>query len=186
VSDKQILFKPRMVNAIRDGIKTQTRRVFTKGRCPYGPAGRMLWVRETWRPVEGWDDASPSKIPAGEPLEYLSDKLRDPDYNPLYDYGTWRPSIFMPRWASRLRLRVTDDRVERLDDISDDDCLAEGIEALADTCLFGKTDGPTSLEFIRAHPRLCFLKLWNDINEKRGYGLSADPTVWVVRFEVMK
>jgi hypothetical protein len=74
------------------------------------------------------------------------------------DKPGWRPSIFMPRWASRITLRITDVRVERLQDISDDDARAEGVEN-----------------------RGAYAQLWEDIKGKGSW--DADPTVWVVGFE---
>lgn len=88
--------------------------------------------------------------------------------NPL----KWRPSIFMPRWASRITLQVTDVRVERLRDISEDDAWDEG----PSDCM-----GPLDID-----GRVLFKGLWDSINAKRGYGWDTNPWVWVVKFEVKK
>ena len=104
-------------------------------KCPYGRVETGLWIRETWRPVDGlWPDTKPSEIPEGEPIEYLEDCYRNPHkhlvlkqpYERKYDCTPWRPSIFMPRWASRINLIITDIRVERLQDISEFDAECEG------------------------------------------------------------
>lgn len=93
-------------------------------RCPYGTSGDQLWVRESWRSGVEWDDAKPSEI---DPLvcsdvQYVADVPTKSEA-----WGKGRPSIFMPRWASRITLEVTDVRVERLQDITHDDCVAEGM-----------------------------------------------------------
>jgi hypothetical protein len=83
-----------------------------------------------------------------------------------------RPSIFMPRWASRVTLEVTGVRVERVRDIDRAGILAEGIERLSPGNLF-------RLE------REMFSALWNGINAKRGYGWNTNPLVWVITFKVV-
>ena len=193
VAEKPILFSGEMVKAILDGRKTMTRRVvnpqFTalwgQGirtghedaysihvnimaddgswkwlKCPYGKPGDLLWVRETW--VQ-WDDG----------LTYLADSIgkngreNEDSKRCRLDYGVkWRPSIFMPRWASRITLRITGARVERLQAISEADMMAEGI-----------THDPQIATWLK------FASLWNSINEGRGYGWDANPWVWVVSFE---
>lgn len=133
-TSRPILFSAPMVRAILDGTKTQTRRAL-KGaqpadpvdrwlaagqvlRCPYGALGDTLWVRETWR---------------GDPVEYRADTHSHGPADGSRDAESvnWRPSIFMPRWASRLTLRITEVRVERLQEISEDDAAAEGVAAYA-------------------------------------------------------
>jgi hypothetical protein len=90
----------------------------------------------------------------------------------------WRPSIHMPKWASRITLRITDIGVERVQDIGGDDARAEGVNP-------GK--GPTSeiLHSRETGHQNCFRTLWDSINEKRGYGWVKNPWVWVVEFEVV-
>lgn len=136
-----ILFAGPMVRAILDGRKTVTRRVVSESarlgyphgeietadvtgfvttgdlpfswRCPY-PVGALLWVRETW----AWSGETASRQP-GDPV-YRADGPGP---------WEWRPSIFMPRWASRIALRVKDVRVERLQSVNEADAIAEGIDA---------------------------------------------------------
>lgn len=99
---------------------------------PYA-VGDRLWVKETWRASYGldWHDEAlgrapkPSDIPVGSVLEYLADGERELG-------GKIRPSLFMPRWASRLTLLVTEVRVERLNDISEADARAEGVYPICD------------------------------------------------------
>lgn len=126
-------------------------------RCPYGVPGDMLWVRETWASdVDG--------CPAG--LSYRADHL-DPRGDGPANPMRWRPSIFMPRWASRITLEVTGVRVERLQDITAGDAECEGVDAAH--C--GRIDA--------------FERLWDSINSSRGYGWTVNPWVWVVTFKVL-
>ena len=91
--------------------------------------------------------------------------------------GRWRPSIHMPRWASRITLEVTEVRAERLREITEPDCEAEGIPGytFARGCL---SDSPPD-------PRWKFIELWDSINAARGFGWDANPWVWVIRFETL-
>lgn len=103
-------------------------------RCPYGAPGDRLWVRETWQaihvsidPETGCGDdvqAAPS-IPKDSQNGWwgVVYAATDPQANGF----AWRPSFYMPRWASRITLEVTEVRVERLQDISEEDAIAEGI-----------------------------------------------------------
>lgn len=199
-SEKPILFSSPMVRAILDGRKTMTRRVMKLPRwaesfdewtgtealavchetgcsarihCPYGETGDRLWVRETftyWEHPESGEDF----------LEYIADNHRRsesewPYPHPIYDHCVGRfgkkiPSIFMPRWASRITLEVTDVRVERLQEITEADAVAEGF------ALDG--DGVTALEN--------FATLWEQLNLLRGYGWDLNPYVWVVSFKRIK
>ena len=149
VRERPILFSAPMVRAILDGSKTQTRRV-VKGFAlellqpddfrpdyvalpenalsPFGFAGDRLWVRETWQhsnyPLGPYDDDCL--------VFYRADYLDDPhgpdgEKSPEGKYRAWRPSIHMPRSAARTLLDVTGVRIERLNAISDEDCIAEGI-----------------------------------------------------------
>ena len=174
VKERPILFSGAMVRAILEGRKTQTRRVvkptsgphsiektictpgslaaFIRHRCPYGQPGDRLWVREAW-----W------KRPDGS-ISYRADG------NDFVAGGRPRysPSIHMPRWASRITLRLTDVRVERVQDISVSDCIAEGLGYPTDD-RYAAVDN--------------FKPLWDSINAARGYGWDANPWVWVLVFE---
>lgn len=195
MSEKPILFSGEMVRAILAGNKTQTRRVVkpqpvgdngsgrwsfvassterasvdtwdfniidetgnvytergvehslvSRLKSPYGLSGDRLWVRETWSLA---DDDLWYRADTDEP-----ERIR------------WKPSIFMPRWASRIMLEVVSVRVERLQNISEEDAEAEGIAPWAD-----------------GGYRPAFHLLWNTINLKRGYPWSESPWVWVVEF----
>jgi uncharacterized protein YqfB (UPF0267 family) len=144
---------------------------------PYGYKGDRLWVRETWAtltgngirtvyradgedPRTGWDDTPAERRPA----------------------MIWRPSIFMPRKASRITLEVTSVRVERVNEISEEDAKAEGVTPLTGVAPEqqiisgeGRTQG--------THPyTLAFAVLWDTINDKDGCRWVDRPWVWVVGF----
>jgi hypothetical protein len=226
MTDRPILFSAEMVRAILDGRKTQTRRaikpvptfngggaifdggdgqedfvepywVFPK-TCKYGQPGDFLWVRETWtqypielnpEPCDAWYKATSNGPP--------------PPFK-------WRPSIHMPRWASRITLEVKGVRVERLQDISEDDAKAEGCEArpfpgpwwqgyrdLGDgELIHQQAVGDTAPDWM-IEPKKMPPTPWLDRSARDGfrsiwmglYGPDAwdeNPWVWVVAFERVK
>ena len=154
------------------------------GPCPYGGVGDRLWVRETWRTAKQLDGKSPKEIgrkalDAGyasswAPVEYLADGARVNWERALWgDHGGTRVSIHMPRWASRIVLEITEVRVERLQEITEEDAKAEGVL---------KTGGRAGLEPYHFRPaRDLFRELWNTINGSRA-NWESNPFVWVVRF----
>lgn len=160
--------------------------------CPYGLPGDGLWVRETWGvgcrpdPSQGWIDG----------IEYRADVayLDEHDVLPLYtecvpeDFALeelregWHPSIHMPRWASRINLEVTGVRVERLQDISDADAVAEGIERSGDGFVrFHPDPADTAHTGTTQDPRLAYRGLWESINGVGSW--DVNPWVWVVEFK---
>ena len=119
-------------------------------------AGDLLWVREPWRASSAHDDLAPRDIPEGDAVEYLADAAK-------VLTGRYRHARFMPRWASRITLEVTGVKVERLQDITNADALAEGVEQSAphfdptlyrDYLLGGDCDTP----------RLSFETLWTSLH----------------------
>ena len=149
--------------------------------CPYGQPGDRLWVREAWQgPLVPWnrapelfEDSRPFECP--EYCEYRADGGTAPVFMNADDEERqgWRPSIHMPRWASRITLEITDVRVERLQDISEEDAKAEGVmgekeAAAADLQWYDK-------------PRRAFRFLWQSINGPDSWG--ANPWVWVIEFK---
>lgn len=137
--------------------------------CPYGKPGDRLWVREAFSGPHCMDATDecvavrPSKWGEGSRIWYWADG------NPTH--GDWtrpRPSIHMPRWASRILLEVTAVRVERLQDISEADAMAEGVGALP-------------IETRHATPKADFQFLWESINGAGSW--NANPFVWVVEFK---
>ena len=124
--------------------------------CPYGVPGDRLWVRETWALLHNEDHApvEPKQI-----LYAASDSWE----------GTRTSPMFMPRWASRITLEITDLRVQRVQEISFKDCIAEGIH-------------PIGREHDTAIPRNEYRELWDSINAKRGFSWESNPWVWAVSF----
>jgi hypothetical protein len=191
MKEHPILFSGQMVRAILDGTKTQTRRVVKPQpvqvrisdegcnvpmclpprqafhmKFPYGMIGDRLWVRETWMPYYG--------LPGN--ITYRADyrgnyvqEHRWPD--------KWHPSIFMPRWASRITLEVLDIRVQRVQEISERDAEAEGISRV-DLGTDERGRPVNKMILFRLH----FSVLWNSINAKRGYAWEVNPWVWAITF----
>lgn len=224
---KPILFNTEMVKALLDGRKTVTRRIvkpqpenahmimdvakdvaefmcgkIENGYCidfseqrklPYQP-GDVLYVRETWAEVPDLFGEFPQPI-------YKADIKDDHDYDLLGEVK-WHPSIHMPREAARIFLRVTDVRVERLQDITEDQTIKEGItdDWPMDKvyCPICKGEGligavhPVSLGFMEVECPHCekgtsrFQNLWNSTIKPTDlplYGWDASPWVWVIGFE---
>ncbi len=191
MAEKPILFSTDMVQAILEGRKTQTRRV-VKGlpinqsdydlgiikrdngsltgygfeKIPYQP-GDILWVRETWARLNG--DYRPDNN--GKIYIYKADHVTGNDGPDLI---RWRPSIHMPREAARLFLTVKDVRVERLQDISEDDARAEGCHAPCYDAITGEEHSDN---------RTMFKIVWNSLNAKPEYTWESNPWVWVIIFE---
>lgn len=141
--------------------------------CPYGKPGERLWVRETWGLFNdlGFCDTSLAglkQLPYPWQLAYRTDHV-DPVNGDGPHRPCWRPSIHMPRWASRITLEVRSVKVERLQDISGPDCWAEGIEHAGWDCeRYGSV-----VE--------CYRDLWQSINGADSW--DANPWVWVVEFQ---
>jgi len=144
------------------------------GHCPYGRPGDRLWVREThslW-----FDNDGPCKVRgyrADIPPESWDGFGCD---DPWWLDTKWRPSIHMPRWASRITLEMTNVRVERVQEISEEDARAEGIEPLYRR-VNERFNGPVG------NLKPGFHSLWDSLNAKRGYSWESNPWVWVVEFK---
>jgi hypothetical protein len=174
-----ILFSTPMVKAIIEVRKTMTRRKIKLYKadehplrqtskwmkenktCPYGKVGDILWVRETFCDM----DCSINGF------AYKADFKNDCSWK-------WKPSLFMPKAACRIFLEITDIRVERLQDISKEDAISEGIE---------KFDGENNWKgYFKGdyayfkNPILSFTSLWRSINGFDSW--DANPFVWVISF----
>ena len=191
-----ILFSTEMVRAILEGRKTQTRRVIkpqpyfenthfgTRTHlawitssfrtleeiaqyCPYGQSGSKLWLRETFCQVC-----------------YKKDSVKDVCYKEDLDVEhmacklvKFAPSIHMFRWASRITLEITDIRVQRLQEISEEDAIAEGTQSVTE--LKGKHVQATWTE------RQAYKNIWDSINGKT-HPWSSSPWVWAITFKEIK
>ncbi|MGA1853077.1 hypothetical protein VH570_19775 [Sphingobium sp. HT1-2] len=207
--DRPILFSAPMVRALIDGRKTQTRRIakfieqsghqfhvhnahggWFGPECrvadvatDYAPfaVGDRLWVKETWRAGRGYDDVRPRDMAHFSRIWFEADGCND---NADAIGRKARPSIFMPRWASRLTLVVTDVRVERLQACSEADALAEGAYRGKASGRIADNQAAMCLGDWFASARGWYADLWDRIN---GLGAwEANPWVIAVSFNVRK
>lgn len=172
-------------------------------RCPYGGQGHQLWVRETWSDVN-LEGAPALAYQADGHIRDLMEEDEFLEEDGSFNYGgewmnfgetglrfstwsadlisgaegKWKPSIHMPRWASRLQLRIVSVGVERVQSITDEDGLAEGArhKSLGEIVWAGFMGVPRAT----CPGRTCFALLWMEINGKEAW--DNDPWVWVVEF----
>ena len=193
-TERPILMSAPMVRAILDGTKTQTRRVLKPdgkyrldlvapadggpSRCPYGQPGDMLWLREAWRTTREVDFLPGSQLDGTYRLWYEADAPHQ------LGFGRYRHARFMPRWASRITLEVKDVRVQRLQDISEEDAIAEGLRRVGGP--LGSTmweySDTTGGQFVA--PRVAYSMLWDTIHGPGSW--DANPWVWAVTFRKVK
>lgn len=203
MKERPILMSPESVRSILAGMKYQTRRVLSHQptfahlvphtecwrlgadgihyrevnahgrwegaecyRCPYGQHDDALWVKEPWT------------------INALEQVLYKADFEGQETAGMgWRNARYMPRIHSRLDLRITQVRVEKLQDISEGDSVAEGVTREANgPRVYPGTGAARALESYRE----AYARLWDSINAKRGFGWSVNPWVWVISFEVLR
>ncbi|HDU2650365.1 hypothetical protein WFR23_00515 [Yersinia enterocolitica] len=205
--ERPILFNAEMVNAILDGRKMQTRRIIkldhergmvnpvVRGRngeissitcrlvpmlCPLGQPGDQLWVREAWAVSSIYDGCPPRDINPGSKPGWCGIR-----YAASHEWIgiKGRPSIHMPRWASRINLKITDVRVERLNNISEENAKAEGAQKY-DISRF-TTDEINLLDAPLKNPDTPytngFALLWESCYGSGSW--AANPFVWVIGFE---
>lgn len=139
--------------------------------CPYGQPGDRLWVREAWLADAQLDSIAPRDLSQGEPIFYPADGSVRQTGCAMISQGRGRPSIHMPRWASRILLEVTDVRVELLQDISEEQAEAEGVGFLR--------HAPDADETLTAAQ--LFECLWSSINGDESW--NGNPWVWVIEFK---
>lgn len=158
---------------------------FKPWMSPYGKPGDRLWVRETWqvRDDKSYYTKADTKCHRTEHPQCAEiwNKTQPPEAFPQ-----WISPIFMPRWASRITLEITGVRVERLQEITEADAIAEGItEALSEDTLSGGAVNPELPEhFTPYRHKFGFKFLWDQINGKRA-SWESNPWVWVVDFKRM-
>lgn len=171
-------------HATKGKVAVATYRAFPNGgtarwglcECSYGKPGDRLWVRETWGVVNSLDNKAPRELPKDIPIITRADSCH-PDESSMM----WRPSIFMPRWASRITLEVVGVRAERLQEISEADASAEGVafEDAGDSRLY--RDYSTSELVFHLTPVKSYKTLWESIHGKSSWALN--PWVWVIEFK---
>ena len=165
-------------------------------KCPYGQVGDRLWVRESWKTYASLDHLPPREISTWAAIEYSAGGSNVVGQESLHGMGKSRPSIFMPRWASRITLEITGVKVERLQDITDIDAMAEGLSRLSKDALTfkygipdrdglpGNDDCGWHWKEWTANPGVAFKKLWDSINGKTpGKSWDDNPYVWAVSFK---
>ena len=221
---RPIIFSAPMIRALLDGQKTQTRRIAKlnhAGRvafggrnwhcddpkavmaCPYGQPGDFLWVRESW--------STARLYPVNATLFYRADgdcEGKQASLSFIERERKWRPSIHMPRWASRLTLRITDVRVQRLQEISEADARAEGCSArpfpgpwwqgyreLNGALVHEQAIGDQPPDWMIEPKRMAdtphldltavddFRSVWHSIHGPDSW--SANPWVWALTFDVI-
>jgi hypothetical protein len=160
-------------------------------KCPYGKIGDRLWVRETWGDVTGaFQDADELRNVAFKADESVWNCYGQMVYlEQLYQSGIyvdkWRPSIFMPKFAARLWLEITNVRVERLQDISEADAQAEGCRNKSDVIgsehVSGYWGNGQPSAYSRYAYKTTFQLLWYSINGQESW--DANPFVWVIEFK---
>lgn len=146
-------------------------------RCPYGRPGDLLSVREAaWICPPRWTDSPANPMgPQRQEVAYKADDLRGGTAEAAADYKLkLTPSIHMPRWASRLTLELTDVRAQRVQEISEEDAEAEGVEP---ALLLHEMVGGAPDMYRRG-----FRALWQHLNAKRGYGWRENPWCWCLSF----
>jgi hypothetical protein len=200
-----ILFSAQMVRAILDGHKTQTRRsvnpqpdrvdqtgvyLLSEGddgamfrrniKCPH-PVGTRLWVRETWSPDhQSFYPHFRTVYRANWDVETEDGEVYSPEARAYFPFK-WRPSIHMPRWASRITLEVTGVRVQRLQDLSDIEAQAEGIRRRGPDIGWHWETGYG--EHYQA-PRYAFQALWKQVNGPNSW--AVNPWVWAYTFKKVR
>lgn len=197
MKETPILFNGEMVRAILDGYKTQTRRPVHKDivsaivgagenvlyRCPLGQAGDRLWVRETF--VQGWDiepvtdrlmqfDDDGNELPKKTWYRATDSHIHWSDEDGWETNAPWKPSIHMPRSASRITLEIIDVCIEPVQEIEEDDALAEGCDVsnYPNYALCGETKWATDY----------FAELWNSIYKN----WDENPWVWAIEFRMVE
>jgi len=203
---RPILFSTPMVQSVLNGSKTQTRRLFKVNnqiitakeenvffdvemgeavyssvggqswyKCPYGQVGDILWVRESF--YEPMFEGLNGKYYYKADLEKQG-----------WDFK-WKPSLFMPKDACRLFLEITDIRIERLQEISDEDCKSEGIKReiftpTGEECYYFYPCNDLRDDSYLDSPKISFYSLWKSINGQQSW--DDNPFVWVIGFKVVE
>lgn len=207
-----ILFKPDMIQAIIEGRKTQTRRVMKpqppddagliyacntysleidgefqplpKPRYHIDHIGQTLYIKEAWKTLDIYDGLKPRELPRDAPI-YFAFKLGESEWLGL---GKWRSPMFLMEWMARYFIQITDVRPERLQDITEEDALKEGIASFKSPLpkmpeLIMYYWGEKIPEHIFQSAEETYANLWNSINGEGSY--ESNPYVWVYSFKLV-
>lgn len=215
MTDRPVLFSGQMVRANHAGLKNQTRRVLkrpswaapiidaeqdadgvwgmpSKNGCwsplPIPQIGDRLWVREAWRSTIAYDDLAPRDMGGEEPIRYEADGHWETwGWTDHGRTGRHRQGMHMPRWASRTTLVVIDVRVQRVQEISEADAIAEGCRPYWDNdnpdILYGPNGTAHEMAPLKG-PVDDFRNLWDSLNAARGYGWDQNPWVTATTYTV--
>jgi len=164
-------------------------------KCPYGKVGDLLRVRETFVIENPAYYGYSYKLPTDRPISYHDPEKTMPliphyratgpepnivDCDKYDDDRTrWTSPRFMPKWAARIWLEITGIRVERVQEITEEECYAEGINPMG-ACHWDGRRLRSSLPNVMQHQ---FRQLWDSLNAKRGYGWDVNPWVWAISFK---
>lgn len=198
---RPILFSTPMVEAILSGKKNMTRRILKVKGCkpfipdnswdietiakwnkdyhPYGKAGDILWVRETFAEAN-------CLTKGGNEFSHFVYKA---DKDPLHNYFKWKPSLFMPKEACRIFLEITEIKVERLQQITNEDCINEGIKRetfppTGDECYYFYPCKDLRDDSYLDSPKTSFYSLWKSINGQKSW--DENPFVWAISFKLVE
>jgi uncharacterized protein YhfF len=200
--------QPKVIHALHGDASLTTERIFRSGdqriHCPFGQAGDFLWVRETWAhyhtinhvrriDARAFDEVSDGlagyRADGHDTIEDFRRHVRlmsECDLEAVEINGNrWRPSIHMPRWASRITLKIYDVRVERLNAISEADARAEGA-AFHDGRGIGHSGWRHDNQdgYVHGDARSSFARLWNGLHGPDSW--TANPYVWAISFDVIR
>ncbi|HAU3212785.1 TPA: morphogenetic protein [Salmonella enterica subsp. enterica] len=175
--------------ATRNGTHTHVMDAPKHGLCPFGAVGDRIWVRETFQgPLFDYEQMQSyledsSKFEKPEFCQYAADGKPAPEYYDADDnlHCGWRPSIHMPRWASRILLEITDVRVERLHSISERDALREGLLQLPASGRYCLQPGMQYFGMASHSAKEVYSWLWASIYGEESW--DANPWVWVIEYK---
>ena len=202
------IVKPIIANCLEDGWGGEQQIYWTRDDepieatrlCPYGASDDRLWIKEAWRTYENFNEFSPKEIEkmaknigyenAWAPIQYEADQTRINWLDRQYGPGRYRHARFMPKWASRILLEIINIRVERLQDITEEEAIAEGIEPIpfADSKKKDNMFTVTTPEGDKYNyssnfktAKEAFKALWQSINGPGSW--EQNPWVWVIEFK---
>lgn len=154
---------------------------YLKDSFPYGHIGDHLWLRESWFEVTKLSDSYGKQFGISGGIDTWN--LYKADGSKLPDGFKWKSPLFIPRKASRITLEITDIRVERLQDITEEDARAEGV--IDGGCLNCGEHEPCGCGNPMPDARDAYVSIWNTLNAKRGYPWESNPWVWAISFKVV-